>query len=147
MQLRYQGVIHLISDFLPPRSCFAHMMGELTQALPRVSRMEFIANDSLAIAQDRLGHLRSVDVRLPLDQAMAIAAYSYDLGLNSQDNREDNLYVQLNIILRERNPDAMQLLKPYLTYLMRGLNSLPIFKGEVFRGIPRCALPIIHEHY
>jgi len=85
---------------------------------------------------------------LPFDEAVAVAAYSYDLGFNSQcADGEDNLYVQLNVILRERNPLTMRLLKPFLTYLMRGLTVLPPFEGKVLRGIPAINLAIIQQHY
>jgi len=122
------------------------MVDELAQGLPRVTQMQFIADESTQVASSCLQ--RSPTPLLPLDEAVAVGAYSYDLGFNSQcDDGEDNLFVQLNVVLRERNPQTMKLLKPFLTYLMRGLTALPPFEGRVLRGIPASNLAIIQEHY
>ena len=72
-------------------------------------------------------------MRLPPDQALAVFAYAFDLGLNSQtEDGSDNLYAVLNRVLRDRNPGKMQLLKPYLCFLTRRLAALPEFAGVVF---------------
>mmetsp|Transcript_22197 Transcript_22197/g.48250 ORF Transcript_22197/g.48250 Transcript_22197/m.48250 type:complete len:214 (-) Transcript_22197:30-671(-) len=122
------------------------MVDELARGLPRVTQMQFIADESTQVANSCLQ--RSPTPLLPLDEAVAVGAYSYDLGFNSQcADGEDNLFVQLNVVLRQRNAQTMRLLKPFLTYLMRGLTALPPFEGKVLRGIPASNLAIIQQHY
>lgn len=70
---------------------------------------------------------------LDMNEIFVILAYTFDLGLKGK--REDNLYFQLNFILRNRNADQLLLWRDYLYYLLNGLNKLPVFKGKVSRGI------------
>ena len=90
------------------------------------------------------------EVRLPEDEALAIVAYTFDLGINSESaNGEDNIFFALNNVLRERNGPKMQLLKPFLTYLMRGMSLLPPIAARVYRGVPGTvkALEVVRSNY
>jgi DnaJ-class molecular chaperone len=145
-EVEYRGVIALVNSFEPPNSCQQHMCNELASLMPAIN-MTFILRESSLIAESRLERLKSSSVRLSYDEALAVVSYTYDLGINSTKNGDDNLFMQLNNILRERNAKKMALLKPYLAYLMNGLFKLPSFEGTVYRGIPNAALRIIQDSY
>ncbi len=59
------------------------MMHDLKAVLPQVVRMEFIARECVTKAESALQRLPPGTPTLPLDMAVAIAAYTYDLGLSS----------------------------------------------------------------
>ena len=94
-------------------------------------------DDCVQIAQSKLDNLPADVPRLSDDQALAIVAYSYDLGISSAfPDGADNIFVQLNQVLRDRNPATMNTLRPYLTFMMRGLEALPAVCATVYRGLP-----------
>jgi hypothetical protein len=148
----YKGVITLVEGYNPPQSCSHHMLNDLPKVLhsPRgtlANKMHFIVRDCECMAEDRLQRLPEGATRLPLDEAVAVVSYTYDLGFNSEEDGADNLFVALNETLRKRDPGAMQLLKPYLTYLMRGLRALPAVKTTCYRGIPPENLDLVRANY
>jgi hypothetical protein len=142
----YRGMIQFLDSYSPPRSCHAHVKEDLSQLI--TGDVSFILRECVDIAESRLQRLGSDDVRLSPDEALAVCLYTYDLGINSaMDNGEDNMYVQVNNLLRERNPGKLQVLKPYLSYMMRGLMKLPVFEGIVYRGIPDTQLELVRSSY
>ena len=100
-------------------------------------------SESAAGANDRLQRIPPGAPRLGPCEALAVASYTYDLGFNSQEAGEYNMFVALNSALRKRSGPLMLLLKPYLTYLIRGLMALPPVEATCFRGVPAEDLPII----
>jgi len=144
----YVGVLKLSTGFTPPKSCSEHLRSDMPGIMPEVNQIDFITQESVTIAQDRLQALPPTEKRLSPDQAVAIAAYTYDLGFNSQtDDGRDNFFEALNKLLRQRNSKVMMVLRPYLTYLMQGLEALPPWKGTVYRGVPAEALDIVRKNY
>ena len=123
------------------------MLQDFPQALPGVQQLAFIVEESQLVAADRLSRLPPGALRLTEDEALAVAAYTFDLGFNSEQKGADNLYNQLNDSLRERNAQKMALLKPYLAYLMRALAKFPAVETTVYRGIPAESLGIVQEKY
>ena len=94
-------------------------------------------DDCMQIALSKLDDLPAGVPRLSDDQALAIVAYSYDLGIGSAfPNGDDNIFVQLNQLLRLRNAATMNTLRPYLAFMMRGLEALPAVSATVYRGLP-----------
>jgi hypothetical protein len=144
--IAFRGVIKLVNSYIPPKTCRDHMRDDLRFLLVGVD-IEFVLSECIMMAESRLEQLRPTSPRLCDDEALAVVSYTYDLGCNSNKDGEDNLYVQLNNVLRERNPQSMMKLKPYLTYLMNGLSKLPAFRGTTYRGIPVAELSIIQESY
>ena len=59
------------------------MMYDLKAVLPEVVRMDFIANECVTKAESVLQRLPPGVHKLPVDMAVAIAAYTYDLGISS----------------------------------------------------------------
>ena len=59
------------------------MMYDLKAVLPEVVRMDFIANECVTKADSVLQRLHPGVHKLPVDMAVAIAAYTYDLGISS----------------------------------------------------------------
>ena len=126
------------------------MLQDLPMALEGVSLIKEIVRESIKIANSRLTFLPTGVPRLALDEAVAIASYTYDLGFKSKDplnEGRDNLYFVLNIVLRDRQGPMMHALKPYLTYLMRGLSKLPAVEERVYRGVPSSSLNIVYDRY
>ena len=93
-------------------------------------------DDCVGIVRSRLFDLPAGVPRLSDDQALAIVAYSYDLQASSEFLGADNIFIQLNQLLRLRNPTTMKTLRPYLTFLMRALEALPAVSATVYRGLP-----------
>ena len=99
--------------------------------LKGVTNLPLIAREAVAIAKNRLANLPVAaggPRRLDCDFAIAIAAYTYDLGFASADPTgvgSDNFYCCLNAALRQRAQDGSGLgrLKPYLYYLFRGVGG------------------------
>jgi hypothetical protein len=142
----YRGVIQLLDSYKPPRSCRAHVEEDFPRLVS--GDIAFILGECVEIVTSRLRHLAATDVKLSPDEALAVCLYTYDLGLNSvMENGEDNLYVQLNNLLRERNAGKLQVLKPYIAYMMRGLMKLPVYEGIVYRGIPGSQLELVRSGY
>lgn len=141
------GELRLLASYQPPLSCREHLLRDLPTALPLVYDIGFITRQCVNISTSCLARLPAGVLRLSADQALAIAAFSYDLGINSEANGADNLFVQLNEALRRRNGPVMLQLKPFLSFLMRGLAALPAVAATVFRGIPAAALATIQRLY
>ncbi len=141
----YKPIIKLVGgDYKPTRSCHDHILNDLPSIFVDVPNIPSILKECMMVAESRLEHLPSDIPRLTEDESLAIAAYSFDLGIAET---ERNLYYSLNSILRERDPFKMTTLKPFLSYLMSGLFKLPPMKSTVFRGIPKESMKMIQEKY
>ena len=137
-----------MDGYHPPLSCFDHMKNDLPLSLNGLGDIDLITEEAKIFAEDRLAHLPINEKRLSLDEAIAIAAYTFDLGFNSNtEDGSDNLFVILNNVLRERNSAKLLKLKPFLFYLMSGLSKLDGVNGTVYRGIPSSFISIIREKY
>ena len=145
--IEYKGLLKIPDSYLPPNSCKEHMLRDFPRALPRVQQLAFIVVESQRIASDRLSRSPPGTIRLTEDEALAVAAYTFDLGFNSELEGEDNLYNQLNDCLRERNVQRMTLLKPYLSYFLRALTKFPAVQATVYRGVPADCLGVVREKY
>ena len=146
--VRYVGVIKLMSGYHPPLSCCDHMIQDLPLSLHGLGDIHHIIDESKKFAKDRLAHLPLNEKKLSLDEAIAIAAYTFDLGFYSNtEDGSDNLFVILNNVLRERNGVKIAKLKPFLYYLMSGLTKLEGVDTTVYRGIPSSSLSVIQEKY
>jgi hypothetical protein len=143
----YVPVLQLVDGYQPPKPCLAHLH-ELPQALTNaVPQMKRVLTESVRIANDRLQRLPADTVRLSADQALALAVYTFDLGMDSEADGRDNFYVVLNVLLRKRQPDIMRGLKPYLGYMMQALAALPDWRGVVYRGIPGSERAVVEGQY
>jgi len=143
-------VLKLVDSYVPPRSCREHLLSDVPLVLPAVQQhqLSLIVEESQRIASDRLSRLPPGALRLSADEALAVAAYTFDLGLNSEsEDGADNFYNQLNDCLRERNTQKIIRLKPYLSYLLRALAKFPAVQTTVYRGIPADSLDIVLEKY
>ncbi len=148
----YMGVISLLKDYKPERSCREHMLTDLPKVLhsPQGTlekKIALIVGESERIAEDRLQRLPEGTPRLTPDQALAVVSYTYDVGLNSEEEGADNIFVALNDSLRKRDSATMLLLKPYLAYLMDAFKALPVAKGTVYRGVPSEKLAKVQSEY
>ena len=77
-------------------------------------------------------------------------AYTFDLGQHSKDatgQGRDNLFCNVNMLLRERNPGKMMQLQPFLTYLLRGMSKLAVVQGLVLRGVPASSVGMVRDKY
>jgi hypothetical protein len=143
----YKPVIAMVLGYKPPRTCQDHMLNDLPSVLVGVTNLPIIVEESYHIATSRLAHLPESTPRLDINEALAIAAYSYDLQFQTMDDGKDNLYYVLKNILRERKPHKMAMMKNYLAYLMSGLSKLPPVQGIVYRGIPHDCLDKVTKFY
>ena len=93
LNTEYRGVISIVSSYTPPHSCFHSMLHDLHAVLPDVVRMDFIARECVTKAESVLQRLPTGTIKLPVDMAVAVAAYTYDLGISSAtaDGRSDAL--------------------------------------------------------
>ena len=123
------------------------MLRDFPQALPGVQRLDLILEESQRIASDRLSRLPAGALRLTEDEALAVAAYTFDLGVISESEGADNLFNQLNDCLRERNSLRMAQLRPYLSFLLGALAKFPAVEMTLYRGIPAESLGIVQERY
>ncbi len=149
----YVGVIQLIGGYEPELSCREHMLRDLPGVLqsPRgnlVRKIPFIVDECSRIAEDRLNRLAGgKGLMLRPNEALAVVSYTYDLGFYSEEDGQDNLFVALNNTLRQRSGPMMRKLKPYLSYLMRGLQALPEVHATCYRGVPSECLPVVLAKY
>jgi hypothetical protein len=149
--VEYVGIIDLIKDHKPQLTCQEHMLRDLPCVLQSPNgklspKIPHIVSECARIAQDRLSRLPP-ERQLPFNEALAVVSYTYDLGLQSEEDGADNLYMVLNEKLRMRNGVTMRKLKPYLTYLMRGIHALPKAQGTYYRGVPKKCLTVVQEKY
>ena len=138
-------------DYHPP--CDAQN-AILQCGLSGVTNLPFVAKEAVRIATDRLAAAAARgQVCLEPDLAVAIAAYTYDLGFSSTDATgagSDNFYWCLNAALHQRaqNGGALMKLKPILYYLFRGLEALPAAVDKVvYRGVPSSCAAVVQEKY
>ncbi len=128
-------------------------------------KMPLIVEECMRIAEDRLRRLAATHaphgaagggggagsgashVILGANEALAVVSYTYDLNMHSDEDGDDNLFVVLNDTLRKRSGPTMRMLKPYLTYLMRGLQALPEVHTTCYRGVPPDCLPLVQAKY
>jgi hypothetical protein len=118
-----------VTSYTPLHPCVHAMLNDLASVLPEVVRMDFIAQECVTKAESVLRCLPAGVQRLPIDMAVAVAAYTYDLGISSAtaDGRyliccreqccnscrdSDNLFVALNNMLRQRDNTKVLLLQP-----------------------------------
>ena len=84
-------------------SCF-----KIPGTLEGLGDIQLITKEAKVTAAERLVHLPPNEKRLSMDEAIAIAAYTFDLGFNSKTkDGSDILDVNLNNVIRERNSVAM----------------------------------------
>lgn len=83
LQTEYRGVISIVASYTPPHSCSHAMLHDLKAVLPQVVRMDFIARECVTKAETVLQRLPPGVVKLPMDMAVAVSAYTYDLGICS----------------------------------------------------------------
>lgn len=153
IQVIYQPPINPAVEEVKP--CPDTMVEDLPLALPGVTRMRYIKEQCqllmISLQRLRLQGARGVQVPvpvLPVDQALAVVAYTFDLGMESTtSDGSDNLYKALNQVLRDRNANSMRHLRPFLTHLMRGLRALPRVAGVFFRGVPNSCLDEVRRLY
>ena len=150
--VQYVGVLQMIEGYGPPLTCREHMLKDLPRVLqsPKGTlavKFPFIVEECERIAEDRLQRLPAGTPALESNEALAVVSYTYDLNFNSEEDGEDNLFVVLNETLRKRNGPTMLVLKPYLTYLMRGLRALPEVHTTCFRGVPPECLQTVLTNY
>ena len=145
--IEYKGPLKVPDSYLPARSCEEHMLQYFPLALPGVQQLALIVEESQRIASDRLSRLAMGALRLTEDEALAVASYTFDLGVYSEHDGADNLCNQLNDCLRKRTANNIALLKPYLAYLQRALAKFPVVETTVYLGIPAKSLDIVREKY
>lgn len=146
-RVEYRGVVAMVAGYTPERTCKDHMLADLPPVLKGLGDIALITAEAVRIAESRLQRLPAGVAKLAFDEAVAVAAYTYDLGMSSTNDGQDNLFFVLNNVLRERLPKKMIQIKPFLTYLMRGLTALPVVSGLVYRGVPAATRATIEEHY
>jgi hypothetical protein len=129
----YKPISNLVHGFKPPNSCHDHILQDLPSIFVDIPEIPSIVEECSLVTESCLEHLPPNIPRLTFDEALAIAVYSYDLGMEDVTR---NLYFALNDLLRERDPMMMRKLKPFLTYLMNGLSKLPPVEATVYRGVP-----------
>ena len=104
--------------------------------------IDTIARDSAAKAAE-LRWEDSLPVALSVDQMVALAAYSHDLGTGQQVG---NLYYELNYALRKRGKEDRAALLHcwgvFMHYMMSAMAKLPKVAGVCYRGYPDKATAI-----
>jgi hypothetical protein len=121
-------------DIVPPGSCADALRGSaaVRTACPHINA---IVDDCIAKAHG-LQFEVGLPVVLPVDQLLALAAYSHDLNNGSPGG---NLYFELNGALRKRGmADRAALMRgwgAFMHFLMAALSRLPRFEGVCYRGM------------
>lgn len=75
----------------------------------------------------------TTQTKLTFDEILSIVAYTFDIGLSKP--REENLYFQLNSVLRARSSNELAKWRDYIFYLLCALEKVPKYSGIVTRGI------------
>jgi hypothetical protein len=146
--VEYVALLSVSGPYTPPLSCREHMLADLPAVMRDVPMLRHIVAECELISSDRLKRLPTGETRLSADEAFALAAYTFDVGFNSTTGEgNDNFYVVLNRLLRERDGATVRALRPYLYFLMKGLTSLPAYSGQVLRGVPSEHLGLIKATY
>ena len=132
-------------DIIQTRGCTEELL-QNPGIIQRVPKIAAIVSDIQAKVVE-LDYI-PVPVKLSADCAAAIVAYTHDLGTGQ---REGNLYYELNSMLRKRMPAERSVLLEvwgdYMHYMMTGLEKLPDYRGECWRGYNHGTRAQILEQY
>jgi hypothetical protein len=144
MDVALKPAMRLKASYKPPAD-LATCMRQAAAAIPRITEMDYIVDESLAIAADR--RMRHGD-HLALDESLAIALYTFDLGtMCDQPDGSDNFYFQMNEVFRSRDNQALLALQPFMYHFKMAWNKLPNVTGTFYRGVPKSALSILQGMY
>ena len=142
----FKGRLQFPDKFKPDADC-AQSALHAGVCMPEVKQLAYIIPQCEAVAADRLDKLPVGATRLSHDQALALALYSFELGMMSLADGKDNFFVVLNEKLRGRQQQFMLKIRGYLFFLLSAMETLPAFECTVFRGVPASARGMVAEKY
>ena len=80
--------------------------------------------------------------------AFALNIYTLDTRqIVSLTPKHVNLFCEYALLLRKRDPVINRQLAGYSYYFFHGLNKLPDWAGELYRGIDAAGVALIKQHY
>ena len=121
-------------DIVPPGSA-ADALRDSAAVCAACPHIDAIVGDCLVKAEE-LQFEDGLPAQLAPDHALALAAYSHDLG---NGTKAGNLYFELNGALRKRGKDdraaMMEGWGVFMHFLMAAMALLPRFEGVCYRGM------------
>jgi len=127
----YQGVLTFLKTYQTTRSCLEEVLDQSEEnpgIIAQVPQLKHILNESKEFLDSA-----SNEFNLSTDERLALALYTYDLGIGSK--QEENFYFQLNACLRTRANGPMRAWQGYLHYLFQALSKLEDKKLTLYRGV------------
>ena len=142
----YKGVVNLIHQFKPTRSCIeevSSLKGRfivvcsvlMCAEIKGLEMLDLIISECVVWFQSFKTQPNHNPFGLSEDEIMALAFYTFDLCFNAA-SREANFYFQLNKMLQKRNFEEITKWKGYLFFLQSALSKFPPQELKTFRGIP-----------
>jgi len=131
----YRGALELASEYKPTKTCLEEIL-VLSQEVPRLDYIILDCKKYLDSSNE--------DKTLNKDERMALALYSYDLGMKCE--RSQNFYHVLNSVLQKRNNELMAAWRGYLFYFFSALRKINNQEITVYRGI-NCDIEFIKKNY
>lgn len=142
---KYRGALTFPHGYFPASSCHdelrrmrlsgcSHLQHVADAALRQATTTVNAVNAQAPLAQSNQGSNGSGS--LTVDEAVAIAAYTYDLrqaGLGGA-----NFFEAANVCLRRRD-ESIVALRPFLFYFHRAWLKLPVKRSVCYRGVPLSA--------
>eukprot|EP00931_Biecheleriopsis_adriatica_P001635 TRINITY_DN10204_c0_g1_i10.p1 TRINITY_DN10204_c0_g1~~TRINITY_DN10204_c0_g1_i10.p1 ORF type:complete len:312 (+),score=46.24 TRINITY_DN10204_c0_g1_i10:553-1488(+) len=144
-ETRFIPIKFMVAAFSPSKRVSSYLREDALEVMPEFqSHMEELVHVCGQVANDRIRTHSLLTKYVGLDEQMvfAITVYTYDTR-----EGELNFYVLYNRALRTRQFETMRHLQGYSYYFLTGLNTLPTWRGRVFRGIPARELEIVRTNY
>jgi hypothetical protein len=128
---RHSSQVVIEKHYCPP-DLVSHMRSDVVGvAIPGVN-IEINLNSSVALLQQKLADNMLPQRGLTEDEMLALVIYTY----TDEQPQEMQLYFAYNNLMRSRNNERLEALKPFTASLLRGMMKLPSVNGSVYRGIP-----------
>eukprot|EP00931_Biecheleriopsis_adriatica_P001634 TRINITY_DN10204_c0_g1_i1.p1 TRINITY_DN10204_c0_g1~~TRINITY_DN10204_c0_g1_i1.p1 ORF type:complete len:311 (+),score=51.14 TRINITY_DN10204_c0_g1_i1:553-1485(+) len=144
-ETRFIPIKFMVAAFSPSKRVSAYLREDALEVMPEFQpHMEELIRICGQVANDRIPIHSLLTKYEGLNEQMvfAITVYTYDTN-----EGELNFYVLYNRALRTRQFEIIRHLQGYSYYFLTGLNTLPPWRGRLFRGIPARELEIVRTNY
>ena len=137
----YKGVSRYLRRYTPLITCKNYLLYDLPTILPEVMNICGIVDLIDSIVKECFRDNECNPYGLSFDEVFAVKAYT------SEVHQQNSLFFHVNNVLRLRKNEALNPLRPYLSYLMTAIEKIPPVVTTLYRVIPICDITKEKQNY